>query len=285
MTTLRQQMIDAMRQRGFSVRTHKTYLAAVSNLAKYYHTPPDRIQLDQIQEYFVYLVKQRDLSGASCRLYLNALRFLYLKVLEWDHFDVPVQYPKKAQKIPELLTRREVKQILDACGNDKHRMMLSICYGCGLRVSELVAIKIRHIDGERYLLRVEQGKGAKDRAVILSVTLLDYLRHYWLRYRPVLWLFPSASRPTQHLTLATAQKAFKKAKNKTGIEKVGGIHSLRHAYATHQLENGLPIHELQQQLGHRNLQSTLRYVHWVPTYLQGNTLACDLVSQLEVSHD
>lgn len=285
MTPLRQQMIDAMQQRGFSVRTHETYLAAVSSFAKYYHTPPDEIQLDQIQEYFVYLVKERGLSGASCRLYLNALRFLYLQVLEWDHFDVPVHYPKKAQKIPELLTRREVKQILDACDNDKHHMMLMICYGCGLRVSELVAIKIRHIDGERHLLRVEQGKGAKDRAVILSVTLLGHLRRYWLRYRPILWLFPNAGTPSKHLTLATAQKAFKKAKNKTGIEKIGGIHSLRHAYATHQLENGLPVHQLQQQLGHRSLQSTLRYVHWLPAYQHGQTVFSDLVGQLEVGHD
>ncbi len=285
MTPLRQQMIDAMQQRGFSVRTHETYLAAVSNFAKYYHTPPDEIQLDQIQEYFVYLVKQRGLSGATCRVYFHALRFLYLQVLEWDHFDVPIHYPKRAQKIPELLTRCEVKQILDACDNDKHRMMLTICYGCGLRVSELVAIKIRHIDGERHLLRVEQGKGGKDRAVILSVALLNHLRHYWIKYRPILWLFPNASTPSQHLTHATAQKAFKKAKNKTGIEKIGGIHSLRHAYATHQLENGLPVHKLQQQLGHQGLQSTMRYLHWVPDYQHGQTVFSDLVARLEVGHD
>jgi integrase/recombinase XerD len=285
MTALRQQMIDAMQQRGFSVRTHETYLAAVWNLAKYYHTPPDEIQLDQIQEYFVYLVKERGLSGASCRVYLHALRFLYLQVLKWDHFDVPVQYPKRAQRIPELLTRREVKRILDACNNDKHRMMLTTCYGCGLRVSELVAIKVRHIDGERHLLRVEQGKGAKDRAVNLSAALLNHLRHYWIKYRPFLWLFPNASRPTQHLTSATAQKAFKKAKYKTGIEKVGGIHSLRHAYATHQLENGLPVHRLRQQLGHQDLRSTMQYLHWVPDHQQGQTVFSDLVYQLDADHD
>jgi site-specific recombinase XerD len=278
-------MIDAMHQRGLSDRTRETYLAAVRNLAKYYHTPPDEIHLDQIQAYFVYLVKDRCLSGASCRLYLNALRFLYLQVLQWDHFDVPIHYPKRAQKIPELLTRQEVKQILDAGANHKHRMMLTIAYGCGLRVSELVAIKIRHIDGERHLLRVEQGKGAKDRVVVLSATLLDQLRHYWIRYRPAPWLFPSAGRPGQHLGLATAQKAYKKAKTITGIEKIGGIHSLRHAYATHQLENGLPIHKLQQQLGHQNLQSTLRYLHWLPTYQQGQTVFSDLVGQLELGHD
>ena len=285
MTLLRQQMIDAMQQRGFSARTNETYLSAVRSLAKYHHTPPDEIQLDQIQEYFVYLVKERGLSGASCRLYLNALRFLYLQVLKWDHFDVPVYYPKKAQKIPELLTRREVKQILDACGNDKHRMMLTICYGCGLRVSELVAIKVRHIDGERHLLRVEQGKGAKDRVVVLSTTLLRQLRDYWMMYRPFLWLFPNASRPVQHLTSATAQKAFRKAKNKTDIKKVGGIHSLRHAYATHQLENGLPVHQLRQQLGHQDLRSTMQYLHWVPENQQGQTVFSDLVGRLDAGHD
>ena len=285
MTSLRQQMIDAIQQRGFSVRTHVTYLAAVRNLAKYYHTPPDEIQLEQIQEYFVYLVKERELSGASCRVYLHALRFLYLQVLKWDHFDVPIHYPKRAQRIPELLTRGEVRRILEACDNDKHRLMLKVCYGCGLRVSELVAIKVRHIDGERRLLRVEQGKGAKDRAVILSAALLYQLRDYWIWHRPVLWLFPNASRPTQHLTFATAQKAFNKAKNRTGIEKVGGIHSLRHAYATHQLENGLPVHKLQKQLGHQDLRSTMRYLHWVPDYQQGHTAFSDLIGRLEVVHD
>ena len=261
MTPLRQQMIDAMRQRGYSVRTHQTYLNAVSALARYFKQSPEQLNTQQIQTYFVYLVQERELSGASCSLYLNAIRFLYLQVLHWPQFDIPIHYPKKAQRIPELLTRPEVSQILLACKNDKHRMMLTICYGCGLRVSELVAIKVRHIDGERCLLRVEQGKGAKDRVVFLSAALLNHLRHYWIRYHPFLWLFPNASRPVQHLTSATAQKAFKKAKNKTGIEKVGGIHSLRHAYATHQLENGLPVHTLRQQLGHQDLRSTMQYLH------------------------
>ena len=111
MTPLRQKMIDAMQQRGFSPRTHESYLYAVRDLAKYSHKPPDQLQTKQIQEYFGYLVQERHLSGASCRLYLNAIRFLYLQVLHWDQFDLPIQYPKKAQKIPELLTRQEVKKV------------------------------------------------------------------------------------------------------------------------------------------------------------------------------
>ena len=284
MTPLRQQMIDAMRQRGFSLRTHKSYLAAVRDFSKHFHKPPDQIQVGQIQDYFVYLVQERNLSGASCRLYLNALRFFYLQVLHWKQFDIPVQYPKKAQKIPELLTRQEVNQIMDACNHPKHRMMLLTCYGCGLRVSELVALKIQHIDGERHLLRVEQGKGAKDRVVVISDALLNQLRHYWVDYHPKVWVFPNSNTPRMHLSIPTAQKIFKSAKNKTPIQKIGGIHSLRHAYATHQLERGLPVHELQRQLGHKNLQSTLRYVHWVPHYQQGKMAFSDLINQLEVDH-
>ena len=119
MTPLRQEMIDAMQQRGFSPRTHKSYLAAVRDLAKYFHKPPDQLQQDQLQEYFVYLVKERHLSAASCKLYLNGIRFLYLQVLKWNEFDVPIQTPKRPQKIPELLTRQEVKRIIEACANAK----------------------------------------------------------------------------------------------------------------------------------------------------------------------
>jgi site-specific recombinase XerD len=285
MTPLRQQMIEAMRQRGFSIRTHQSYLGAVRDLARYFHLPPDRLQANQIQDYFVHLVQERGLSSASCRLYLNALRFLYLQVLHWSQFDIPIQYPKRAQRIPELLTRSEVRQIIEACDNDKHRMMLLTCYGCGLRVSELVHLKVHHIDGERQLLRIEQGKGSKDRMVALSATLLDQLRHYWLVYHPSSWLFASSWTPERYLGITSIQKVFKRAKSQVGILKVGGIHGLRHAYATHQLEQGLPVHQLQHQLGHKQLQTTLRYVHWVSSYQQGSGAFSDLVEQLGVSHE
>jgi len=285
MTPLRQQMIDAMRQRGFSIRTHQSYLGSVRSLARYFHQSPDQIQANQIQDYFIYLVKQRGLCNASCRLHLNGIRFLYLKVLHWPQFDIPIAMPKRSQKIPELLTRSEIRQIIDACANDKSRAMLLTCYGCGLRVSELVALKVRHVDGERRLLRIEQGKGKKDRLVVLPPKLLQQLRLYWRQHHPGEWLFPNANTPTLHLSISTTQKRFRQAKKKTGILKVGGIHSLRHAYATHQLEQGLPVHQLQHQLGHRQLQTTLRYVHWVASYQQGSGAFSDLVGDLEVSHD
>jgi integrase len=278
MTPLRKQMIEAMRQRGFSIRTHQSYLSAVARLARYYRCAPDKLTIGELQAFFNHLVQERELSGASCRLYLHGIRFLYLQVLKWPSFDVQLVVPKRAQRIPELLTREEVHRILDACSNAKHRMLLQITYGCGLRVSEVVLLKVRDIDGERGLLRVEQGKGAKDRLVILAPDLLDKLRRYWSAYRPRHWLFPHAHRPDVPLSISTAQKVFTRAKTRCGVNKIGGIHSLRHAYATHQLTHGLPVHELQRLLGHGNLQSTLRYVHWLPGHRRPGCGHADLVA-------
>jgi len=259
MSPLRKKMIDAMRRRGFSARTHESYLAAVTQLTRFHRRSPDELGVPEVQAFFGHLATERELSGASCRLYLNGIRFFYLEVLEWAQFDVPIAIPRKAQRIPELLTREEVGRILAACTNPKHRMVLTTCYGCGLRVSEVVALQVRHIDGERHLLRVEQGKGAKERMVIVSETLLERLRAYWRVYRPAMWLFPGQC-PELALSIETAQRVFTRAKARAGIEKVDGIHSLRHAYATHQLEAGLPVHALQRLLGHTSIHSTLRYV-------------------------
>jgi len=128
----------------------------------------------------------------------------------------------------------------------------------------VTALKVKDIDGERYLLRIEQGKGAKDRMVPLAPGLLQALRRYWRIRHPMLWLFPSDLLPDRHLHITTPQKVYHTAKTTSGIEKCGGIHALRHAYATHQLERGLPIHELQRLLGHSDLRSTQRYLHWLP---------------------
>jgi integrase/recombinase XerD len=278
MTPLRKAMIDAMHARGFSPRTHESYLYAVSALAGYYHRRPDQLGAEQIAQFFEYLANERDLSGASCRLYLNGVRFFYLQVLEWPSFDVVITIPKRAQRIPELLTRAEVAAIVGACAQGKHRTLLLTCYGCGLRVSELVSLKVRHIDGERELLRIEQGKGAKDRQVILPPELLQALRAYWRAYRPAKWLFPGRD-PEKALSIATAQKVFQQAKRRAGIEKVGGIHSLRHAYATHQLANGMGLIQLQEQLGHKHLRTTERYLHWVPSHRESGP-ARDLIAEL-----
>lgn len=284
MTPLRQKMIDAMQLRGFSVRTHQSYLSAVSALAQYYQRSPEALSVDELQAFFLYLAKERGLSGASCRLYLNGIRFFYLEVLCWDACQVSLQVPKKAQRIPELLTRREVSLLLSSVSNPKHRALLTLCYGCGLRVSEVVAVKVRHLDGERRLLRVEQGKGAKDRSVIVSPTLMLHLRRYWQRYRPRGWLFGGQD-PERALGISTVQKVFTATKHRAGIEKVGGIHSLRHAYATHQLEAGVPVHQLQRLMGHQDIHSTLRYVHWIANYREGDKASHDVLGALGLGNE
>jgi site-specific recombinase XerD len=276
-------MIDAMQVRGFSPRTHESYLWAVSALARYYRCSPADLSVDQIRAYFLYLVKERHLSDASCRLHLHGLRFLYLQVLEWPEFDVPIPHPKRSQRIPELLSRAEVARLLRTVSNLKHRTMLMICYGCGLRVSELMALQVRHIDGERRLLRVEQGKGAKDRLVPIATSLLVQLRDYWQRQRPQTDLFPNETRG-RGLSISCAQRIYRRAKQCAGIQKQGGIHALRHAYATHQLEAGLPVHQLQHYLGHRHIQTTLRYVHWVPGLQQGDRRGTDLLADLDLDN-
>ena len=283
MTPLRAKMIKAMQVRGFSARTQASYLAAVTDLARYVHRSPDRIEIAEIRGYFEYLATERALSGATCRLFLNGIRFLYREVLERPGFDVDIPIPKKAQRIPELLTRAEVGRILTACANPKHRTMLTLCYGYGLRLSELVSLKVRAIDGERALLRIEQGKGAKDRLVPLSDTLIEPLRTYWRLFHPGDWLFPGRTL-AECLSETSVQKAYTQAKARAGVHKIGGIHGLHHAYATHQLEAGLPVHRLQRLLGHQDIHSTLRYVHWVPDYREGQG-AHDLIAALEVGHD
>lgn len=284
MTALRQKMIEAMRQHGFAQRTHKTYLSVVTDLARYCRRSPAELESADLQRYFNHLVQERGLSAASCRVHFHGVRFLYTQVLDWPSVDVTPVVPKRPQRIPELLTRAEVRKILAACENPKHRTMLSLCYGCGLRVSEVCRLRVADIDGERHQIRIEQGKGAKDRVVVLPPRLLEQLRRYWREQRPRGWLFPNALFPDRPLSISSPQKAFTRAKRLAGVDRIGGIHSLRHAYATHMLEQGLPVHQLQRLLGHRNLQSTMRYLHWLPGQQGEGRVHTDLLASLEVTH-
>lgn len=280
MTPLRQAMIQAMRQHGFSPKTQQSYLYVVTDLARYYRRSPDQLAVGDLQTYFNHLVQERSLAPASCRLYLHGIRFLYLQVLHWADFDVNLVLPKRPQRIPELLTRQEVALILEAIQNPKHRALLSVTYGCGLRVSEAVTLQVKNIDGERRLLHVQNGKGGKDRMVPLTGVLLDVLRAYWCLGRPTLWLFPSERLVGQPVTVTTAQRVYRHAKHRSGVKKYGGIHGLRHAYATHQLEQGLPLNELQKYLGHSELRTTERYLHWLPGVSSQNRPPADLLAGL-----
>jgi len=282
MTQLRTKMIEAMQLRGFSPRTHSSYLYAVRALARHYHRPPDQLTVDDVQAFLQYLAVKRQLSASTCRLHLHGIRFLFVQVLHRAAFECEYHVPKRKQRIPELLTHSDVKSLIAVLHNLKHQTLLMTCYGCGLRLSELTHLKVRHIDGERELLRVEQGKGAKDRLVPMPPSLLVQLRRYWQAEHPNPWLFPGRD-PRRPLSVNSPQRVYRCARQQAGITKVGGIHALRHAYATHQLEAGLPVHRLQRYLGHRNIQSTLRYVHWVPT-AHGRNAPVDLLAGMEVTH-
>lgn len=283
MTQLREQTIRAMQQRGFAQRTHQTYLACIALLAQHFHQSPDQVSLKQLREYFDYLVQEKHLSPSSCRVHLNALVFLYREVLHWSNVDLGIQLPKRHQQIPELLTRQEVIKLIKSCSTLKHRTMLLTCYGCGLRVSELVHLKVKDIDGERQMIRVEQGKGGKDRLVIYPKHLLPHLRTYWQAEHPTTWLFPREHERDQPLSVSAIQKVYTRCKRQVGIQKSGGIHSLRHAYATHQLANGMPLQQLQHQLGHQQLSSTIRYLHWMHSDLSQDNSVPDLIKQLETA--
>ena len=279
MSPLRQKMIDTMVLKGFAARTQETYLYAITRLARHYHRSPDQLDVADIERYFLFLLKEGKLAPASVRVSVHAVHFLFRQVLQRPLEHCIIRYPKKPQRIPELLSRSEVQLILSHCRNGKHYAMLATCYGAGLRVSELVQLRVRDIDSEREVLHIRQGKGAKDRELILTPGLLHLLRRYWQTYRPCDPLFYGKELRTP-ASICTAQKGYTRAKRGAGIDKQGGIHALRHAYATHQLEAGMPVHQLQRLLGHQSLRTTLRYVHWIPHYKSDGGRGADLVRAL-----
>ncbi len=262
MTPLRQKMIDLMVLKGYSPKTRETYLYAVEKVARHFHRSPDTLDAGELESYFLYLLTEKKMASASVRLVVNGMRFLNNQVLQRPAQNFLVRYPKLPQRIPELLTREDVRCILSHTNNLKHHTLLATCYALGLRVNELVHLRVRDIDSVRGLVHVRAGKGNKDRVVILPESLLHLLRRYWQGYRPRVPLFYCQD-PSKPLDAGSAGKIFRRAKTAAGVDKRGGIHSLRHAYATHQLEAGMPTFKLQRLLGHSDIKSTLRYVHWL----------------------
>ena len=260
MSELRARMIRDVTVRGFSPRTHESYLAAVVGLAKHYHRSPDQLTNDEVQGYLFHLIHTRKRAWSTCALAANAFRFLYHVTLGRDRTAFHVPAPKQPQKLPEILSREEVWRLLDACVCPRHRLLLTTTYAAGLRVSEVVALKVADIDPDRMTIRVELGKGGKDRYVPLADRLLVELRRYWTLVPPAHWLFPNRQ-GTRPIDITAAQKIFMLAKLRAGIRKQGGIHSLRHAYATHRLEAGADLPTVQRLLGHQHLSTTMRYFH------------------------
>lgn len=266
MGALRTRMEHDLIVRGRSVRTRESYLHAVAELARYYHRPPDELTDHEVQQYLLHLIQARKLAWSSCRVAVAGLRFFFEITLGRPRASFTVPLPKGAQRVPEILSREEVARLLSATTTLKHRVLLMTTYAGGLRVSEVVRLQVTDLDADRMLIRVEQGKGRKDRYTLLSPRLLEELRQYYRVYRPRPWLFPQRH---QALPMATssALRIYHCAKMRAGIRKVGGIHALRHAFATHLLEGGADLATLQSLLGHGCVQTTMRYVHLTRPHL------------------
>src|SRR6266498_1377176 len=259
MTPLRQRMIEDMQLRNFSAETQRSYIHYIAQYALYFNTSPEILGPEAIREYQLYLTNERKISPESVNCFTSAAKFLYLTTLElpWSqsHF-VRSHVPTR---LPVVLSALEVALFFQAVGILKHRAVLMTCYGAGLRVSEAVSLKVSDIDSQRMVIRVEQGKGAKDRYAMLSPRLLAMLREYFRRHRPQgCWLFPG-HKPHHHISPATVQQICREAAQLSAIDKKVTAHTLRHSFATHLLENGEDIRIIQVLLGHRRIETTARY--------------------------
>jgi site-specific recombinase XerD len=232
---------------------------------------------EEIRAYQVYLTNEKKLAPSSITTAVSALRFLYKVTLkkDWDIEDV-IPAPKKPQTLPIILSPEEVVQFLEAVKKPKHRTILTTCYAAGLRISEAVHLTIPTIDSQRMVLRIDQGKGQKDRYVMLSPTLLQILRDWWKLHRPQHWLFPS-DRADQPITRFAVEKECQQVHRRCGIPKPITPHSLRHAFACHLLENGTDVRTIQLLLGHRSLATTARYLRIATTKVCSTTSPLDLL--------
>jgi site-specific recombinase XerD len=279
MTPLRQRMIEDMRIRNFAATTERSYIHYVAQFAKYFDLSPDKLDLEAVRQYQLFLTQDRKLSPESVNTFVSAAQFLYLVTLEmpWDKHDFTrARVPEKLPIVPAPL---EVQYFLDHVAGIKHRAILLTCYGAGLRISEAIALKPSDIDSQRMLLRVEQGKGGKDRYSMLSPCLLEILRAYFRALRPTgPWLFPSW-RPHRHITAGAVQTACREAWKRSRLGKHVTPHSLRHAFATHLLEAGTDTRVIQALLGHTRIDTTARYIAVSPTTIGKTVSPLDLLLQ------
>ena len=277
MTSLRQRMVEDMQVRRLSPFTQRTYVETVARFARYFDRSPERLGPEQIRAYQVYLATERRLATSSLLVAVSALRFLYRVTLQkrWS-FDDVLPAPKKPQSLPVVLSPQEVVQFLDAVKAPKHRAILTTCYAAGLRISEAIALTVSAIDSERMVLRITKGKGQKDRYVMLSPKLLAVLRDWWKVERPRHWLFPG-DRPEAPITRRAVQLACRIARRRAGLAKSVAPHSLRHAFSVHLLEAGTDLRTIQLLLGHRSLQTTVRYLRVATTKVCSTTSPLDLL--------
>lgn len=249
-----------LRLKGYSSKTIKAYLGHIRRLIDYQGKDLKDLTNNEIKRYILYLIDGCNHSHSYVNQAISAINFYYRNVYRNDEALQFVSRPKKIKKLPSVLNQSEVMRILNTVTNEKHKAILYLVYSSGLRVGEVVRLKIKDIDSERMLIHVRQGKGRKDRYTLLSNVALNHLRVYVKKYNPTIWLFPSWNNES-HLNERSVQKIFEKAKNKAGILKSVSVHSLRHSFATHLLEAGTDLRYIQELLGHSSSKTTEIYTH------------------------
>ena len=260
MTPLRRRMYDYMQLKHFSHSTIKSYLSHVGQFARHIKKNPEDSSLEEVRDYLLYMVNEKGFSQAYINGTYSGLKILYEEVLGryWDSHILPRS--RKEKRLPGVLSPEEALKLVNAPSNLKHRTILQLIYGTGLRASEALRLRLEDVDSKRMVLRVQKGKGNKDRYVPITASLLEALRYYWRCYRPKVYLFESAQ-TGRALTLRTVQAVFQKAKGQIGINRAVSVHTLRHSYATHLLEAGVDLIAIKTFMGHGHLSTTARYLH------------------------
>ena len=283
MTPLRKRMIEDMQLRNLHPHTQANYVHHVLGFAKYFGLSPEVLDLEAIRQYQLYLLNERKLSPETINQCISAIKFLYLTTLEMPWTDEYFPRIRRAHKLPVVLSQEEVLAFFDHIPSLKYRAALMLCYGAGLRISEALALRVSDIDSKRGLLRIEQGKGAKDRYAMLSPRLLDVLRRYYRTTRPPAatlndYLFPSW-RKDRHLSTTSLSLACREAAARAGISRRVTVHTLRHSFATHLLENGAEMRVIQVLLGHSRIETTARYASVSPRVVAATVSPLDKLGQ------
>jgi integrase/recombinase XerD len=258
-TALRKQTINTLKLGHYSKRTIKTYLDWLIRLSQHYNRSPAVLSEQEVQAFLLYLIEKRKLAWSTVNQALASFRFLYEKVLHQERSELRVPARRKVTRRACVYSTEQVARLLAAAHNPKHRALLMCVYGAGLRVSEVVVLKPKHLESDRGLIRVEDGKGCKDRYTVLPDRLLRELRDYYRCFRPGEWLFFGRDR-SKPMPIGSAQKIFYLVRNRAGIDH-GGIHTLRHSFATHMLEAGADIFEIKRMMGHSAIKTTAGYIH------------------------
>ena len=277
---LRRRMIDDMTIRNMSPATQRSYLHAVKGYSVYFGRSPERLGLEDVRSYQVHLIS-KGIAWATLNQVVCALRFFYGITLGQDEVPERIPYARRPSALPEVLSQDEVVRFLEAVSSLKCRIALTTAYAAGLRVSEVVAVEVRNIDSDRMVIHIVHGKGGKDRYVMLSAQLLGILRAYWKLARPKRFLFPGRDEDCA-INVTVLHAACRSAREAAGIAKKISVHTLRHSFATHLLEQGTDIRVIQALLGHNNLSTTARYTRVATTTIASTTSPLERLSLMVV---